>query len=267
VRTLQLVPTEPPLACEQWPWPLKILTLGAFEIVKNGKSIRFAGKAQQKPLQLLKTMIATGGAGVSASMLIHSIWPDAEGDAAQNSFDITLHRLRRLLGYDTAITLADGKLSLDTRLVWVDAFAFERMTERTGVQAIEQLAESACRLYRGHFLEPEGEEPWMLAARERLRARFLRFTASIGSQCEASGQWAKAAAIYLHGLELDSLAEEFYQRLMICHKQQGRVSEAVEVYRRCRQVLSVVLGTPPSKETQAIYRALRAGNPLLSSPE
>lgn len=263
VRTLHLVPTEPPLACEQWPWELRIVALGTFEIIKNGESIRFAGKVQQKPLELLKFMIAMGGSGVSASMLIHSIWPDADGDAAQNSFDNTLHRLRKLLGYDKAITLAEGKLSLDPRLVWVDAFAFERMTGRIGPDAIEPLAQRAFRLYRGHFLERDGEEPWMLPVREKLRSRFRRLTVFLGNHWEASGHWGKAAEVYLRGLELDSLAEEFYRRLMICYNEQGRLSEALDVYRRCRQILSVVLGMPPSAETQALHQALRAGNALL----
>lgn len=258
VRTLHLLPTAPPLACERWPWALRIVTLGAFGIIKDGEPIRFAGKVQQKPLELLKALIALGGAGVSASGLTQLLWPNAEGDAAQNSFDNTLYRLRKLLGHDAAITLAEGKLTLDARLVWVDAFAFERMTERIGADAIEQGAGKAFWLYRGHFLEHDGEEPWLLAVREKLRARFRRLTHALGQHWETARQWERAAAVYQEGLEIDSLAEQFYQRLMICRGEQGRPAEALETYRRCRQILSIVLGLPPSAETQALYQGLRA---------
>ncbi len=257
VRTLHLVPREPPLACERWPWALRIATLGTFGIIKDGEPIRFVGKVQQKPLELLKALIALGGAGVSASELIQRLWPDAEGDAAQNSFDNTLHRLRKLLGHDAAIMLTEGKLTLDSRLVWVDAFAFERMTEGVGADAIEQFAEKAFRLYRGHFLEHDGEEHWLLAAREKLRARFRRLTHGLGRHWETDLQWDRAAEVYQRGLEIDSLAEQFYRRLMICRCEQGRPAEALEAYRRCRQILSIVLGLPPSTETQVLYQGLR----------
>jgi DNA-binding SARP family transcriptional activator len=47
---------------------------------------------------------------------------------------------------------------------------------------------------------------------------------------------------------------------MICYQEQGRRCEALGVYRRCRFVLSVVLGIVPSPATEAIYRRLRAGS-------
>jgi DNA-binding SARP family transcriptional activator len=68
--------------------------------------------------------------------------------------------------------------------------------------------------------------------------------------------WERAAQIYERGLELDNLAEEFYQRLMICHRERGNVADAVRVYRRCRENLSVVLGIPPSAGTTSLYNSL-----------
>jgi hypothetical protein len=88
----------------------------------DGKPLRSSGKAQHKPLDLLKALIAFGGRDVNTRILTEALWPDADGDAAQGAFDATLHRLRRLLGVDNAVQLKDGKLSLNENLCWVDAW-------------------------------------------------------------------------------------------------------------------------------------------------
>ena len=55
----------------------------------------------QKPVTIVsqpKLAIALGGTAVAVDRLATLLWPDAEGDAARNSFDNALHRLRKLLG-------------------------------------------------------------------------------------------------------------------------------------------------------------------------
>ena len=83
---------------ENWPWPLKINTLGQFAMERDGEAVRFSGKVQQKPLLLLKALIAFGGREVKEEQLCDALWPDAEGDLAHRSFETTLYRLRLLLG-------------------------------------------------------------------------------------------------------------------------------------------------------------------------
>jgi DNA-binding SARP family transcriptional activator len=43
---------------------------------------------------------------------------------------------------------------------------------------------------------------------------------------------------------------------MILQGVQGRKAEALETYRRCRQMLSAVLGVQPSAETESAHRSL-----------
>jgi DNA-binding SARP family transcriptional activator len=95
--------------------------------------------------------------------------------------------------------------------------------------------------------------------RHRLRSRFLRAARSVGHQLERSGELAAAQALYERALEADSLAEEIYRGLMLCLEAQDRRAEALEVYRRCRHNLSVILGISPSAQTEAIYRCLLGG--------
>lgn len=47
---------------------------------------------------------------------------------------------------------------------------------------------------------------------------------------------------------------------MVCLFAQGHRAEAMEVYRRCRRHLSILLGIPPAAATDSIYRSLVDSN-------
>jgi DNA-binding SARP family transcriptional activator len=40
---------------------------------------------------------------------------------------------------------------------------------------------------------------------------------------------------------------------MLCHQELGDHSEALQAYRRCRELLACFLGIPPNAKTQALY--------------
>jgi len=270
VKKRGLIPDIPPLHIENWPWPLKIFTLGRFGLVKDGKPVRFSGKVQKKPLSMLKALITFGGREVNESQLIDALWYDADGDVAHKSFATTLHRLRKLIGNDKVIQLREGRVTLDHRYCWVDVWAFERilgqadaawkevMSEKDMAQII-RLSERAIEMYKGTFLAGETDQPWTISFRERLRSKFLRNVGKVGFYWEHVGDLNKAVNCYLKGLEVDDLAEEFYQRLMICYQRLGRRAEALATYNRCRHTLSAVLGVEPSRETEVIYKSLLTG--------
>lgn len=119
-----------------------------------------------------------------------------------------------------------------------------------------QLTQSATAMYKGHFLVSEAEQPWMISPRERLRTTYLRSVQSVGSYWETAGAPERAAACYEKALEVDDLAEHFYQRLIICHLRLGRQAQAIEVYRRCRSVLNARLEIEPSSETRSLLDEL-----------
>jgi class 3 adenylate cyclase/DNA-binding SARP family transcriptional activator len=247
-------------------WPLRIHALGQFALEVQGQPLTFSRKAQKKPLDLLRMLIALGGVRVETSALTGLLWPDAEGDAAKISFDSNLYRLRKLLGVDDLLTLSEGKLSLDRERCWVDVWAVEELIDRVerevrgdgGAHGADcgALARELLRLYSGHFLEKESQDAWALAARDRLKAKFLRAVTLLGSSLEAAGQWEQAIALYSKALELDNLVEGLYRRLMVAYRERGEPVEALNVYRRCRHMLSVVLGAKPSAETEAIRGTL-----------
>jgi DNA-binding SARP family transcriptional activator len=243
---------------EQWPWRIRVYSLGRFAVFVDDQPLAFAGRAPKKTLNLLKALVCLGGSGVRDHRLIDAIWPDDEADAARAAFSVTLHRLRKLLGHPDAILLEDGLVSLNPRLCWVDAFAFERLGDSQ--PATDPAGVAALQLYRGNLLPCEIDEPWSASLRERLKARFIRQVRTTAERYEKAGDVRAALELYSRGLETDDLTEAFYQGLMRCHLALGCVADAAAAYLRMRQLFAAVLGIKPSAESERLHAiAVRGG--------
>lgn len=232
---------------------LRILTLGRFQVCRDGRTLAWKRKAPRKPLELLKAAIGFGRAEVPVYQLAEALWPEADGDRAMQAFESTLYRLRRVLGDKQSIILREGQLSLDPDRVWGDVVAFEALLRRP--ETIEQ----GLALYQGRFLE-EADAPWVLLRRETLHQTFLDRLDQVGQRYAGVKRWEQAIAWYQRGLAIDPLAEVCYRRLMAVYLYLGRRAEGLVVYRRCRTMLEAQLQVSPSRETERLARQLlRAG--------
>ncbi|HEY6354415.1 MAG TPA: bacterial transcriptional activator domain-containing protein [Burkholderiaceae bacterium] len=172
--------------------------------------------------------------------------------------------MRVALGADVLV-VRDGLLSFDEHAVWLDTTALDHVAGRiesllmAGAAAhraadgeLERRRGQLFALYRGHFLG-EGEIPaWALPLRDRLRARYVRAVELIGRWLDCSGHPEAAIDLYRAALDQDNLAEELYQHLIECHLGRGEQAQALNAYRRCRELLSIVLGLKPSARTEAL---------------
>ena len=232
--------------------------LGRFRITKADIPVAIPPRLR-KPQELLQALIAFGGTEVGAGVLIDALWPDSEGDAAYHALESALYRLRQLLGARDAVLMEGGKVSLNRGQLWVDVWEFEEELQRphdpeaNGIEGIGRLQ----LLYQGHFLQHEAEKPWVLQARQELRDRLLRAIRDAARECERARRWKDGATLYRSGIELDTLNESLYRGLMLCHRELGDHGEAVQAYRRCRELLTRFLGIPPNAKTQALYHSVR----------
>lgn len=267
IRSRELMPNPPPVTVDAWPWPIRIRTFGEFEVLKDGQSLQAIAKPQQKPVELLKTLVAFGGVDVKERDVAADLWPRIDADCAHRSLTTTLHRLRKVLAYDQAIGLKHGRLSLDETCCWMDIRAFECVlndidtaighTQRRPPEKLAMdLADRLFDIYRGPFMASEGANPRYMVARERYRNKFLRAVSGLAHYWEERRRWDQVARLYARGLEADALAEGFYRRLMLCYRQLGRHAEAVDVYDSCRRALSAQRDAAPAPETTAIYQSV-----------
>ena len=265
IRKRNLLPDISGRTLESWPWPLRIFTLGPFNLQKDGKRLVFPGKAPQKAFLMLKALIALGGKDVREEQITDLLWPESEGDTAHIGFKTLLSRLRQLLGVKDAIEFQGGKASLTPETCWVDAWAFEEIflqakkaweDKRGSLEKAVGLTEAALAIYKGNFLQGDEGYDWTSSQCERLRRKFLFLMNRLGEHLQQAKRWKEAVEHYEKAIEVDPLPEEFYQNLMTCYLQTGQSNEGIAVFRRFRKMISQGMDIVPSRKTEAIYQSL-----------
>lgn len=231
VRELIRLRGVPPPAAdsEVWPWHVRVVTLGRFELLIDDQPFRPGPKAPKKPLELLRALVALGGQGgqgIALGTIEEHLWPDLDGAASRNALNAALHRLRRLLGDEQAIALREGRLSLDANRVWTDCGALRRLAERVGNDELLAPTGQLLSLYRGEFLADD-EAPWAIAPRERLRSLFIRIATTTSDRLERVGRMQAAVDLSRQVLEIDPQASDFQRRLMRCQQALERRAEVL----------------------------------------
>jgi DNA-binding SARP family transcriptional activator len=234
--------------------------LGRVDIERDDMPVRFAGKAQLKPLDLLKVLSVAPQYKVDQRQVERWLWPDAADGAARAALEVAVHRLRKLLRCDEAVRVAAGKVQLSSEHVWVDAAAFEFWLDDAQLQldaqpkrtAADLLAERLFADYRGPLFGDDSPTPWSIGPRERLHNKFLQLAGGLGRFHEVRLDWARAGTVYERGLAQDPLDEAFYRGLIRCQLARNEAAAAVHTFRRCRDILSVVLGVAPAPATRAL---------------
>lgn len=245
---------------DRWPWPIKIYVLGRFLVLKDDEPLRFGHRPQHRVLELLRALIAAGSAGASSHDLAATIWAAHDGDAAHAALTVALHRLRKLLGSAESVLMDAGWVRLNREVCWVDAVDFEDHCDLLLRAAAANLDASAglalVERYSGPLFGGDVDSARAVAARDRLHLKFQRLVALIGSVLESNAELASATELYSRAVAIDSLNEDLYRRLMTCLHRMGRIGEAADIYRRCKQVLATTLNLKPSAESQSLASRL-----------
>ncbi|BHH82392.1 hypothetical protein LA52FAK_06810 [Desulforhopalus sp. 52FAK] len=258
IQKRNLQTPDPPVELENWPWMLRVYTLGRFSIIKDGVALKFGKKSSIKILELLKAIIAFGGRDVSESRLSDVLWPDSDGDAAHQALATTLFRLRKWLGVQNAIIRSEGLISINPHICWVDAWCIERLLGKS-VQldiADDTLYSKVVQMYSGHFLVQDTDKPWATIMRERLRFKMVRTIATVAAHLFDRDKHHESITCYRRGIEFAPLAEEFYQGLLKNYSALGETAKALKVYDELKSILVDALNIEPSQVTQALHKQL-----------
>lgn len=257
-----LFPPPGPLAILPAPesFPLFIETFGGLS-VRVGDTLLYDRQWRGKSTKtLLKALVAFGGNKVSADLLKDTLWPDQDGDRAEENLKVALSRLRRLgirPGEDPPnwIPVRHGKVTLSRSHCAADSILFEEgiRASRNGAGGTDLLARTL-GLYKEDFLPGDLSEEWIVRRRERLREAFLRGSIDLSERCVAAGAPEAALPFLRKALEKDPLQEGIYAALMRTHLAMGYPSKAARVFRQAREVLDRELGIAPGPVLSSLYR-------------
>jgi LuxR family maltose regulon positive regulatory protein len=258
IRRQRLQPVD--RSATDWPWPIAIRSLGKLSVTNAEASLTPAGKAQQRPLQVLKALLIAGPAGRSQNQLAAQLWPEADDPKA--AMNVTLHRLRKMVNDDDAIRVESGVISLNPRLVWTDVEALHQLCSdiadarliATSGQ-LRRFGRELLALYAGPFLDGD-DASWILPVREKVRSTFLHAANQLGTRLEETGLWSDANDFYLRCLGTEPLEEVLYRGLMRCADARGDTAGAYSAYRQCREGLAAAFARKPSVETDRLAARL-----------
>lgn len=268
IKTRQLTATALSSGIVNWPWPVKVNTMGRFELFHNDARFEFKGRVRQKPFDLLKVLIAMdNGNGVAEHEVQDVLWPQSEGDTAVNSYTTTLHRLRRLLDCKDAIRVSAGKIFLDERYIRVDVrvlkrlfiqleASWETLNDDEFPDEPISILKSIIALAEGEFLPGEPSYP-IEGMRSALNDQFIGNIIMLTQRLENLSAWEMAVKWLKTAIRIDDCSEYCYQHLLICYGHLGLKSEAHMAYRQCVQRLSAKLGIAPSETTKIQYLSVK----------
>ena len=254
---------------------MRVRTLGGFELEVAGKRYRPGHKAQDKPLELLKLLIccqAMGRDSADKDWIGERLWPDADVANARKSLDMTVSRLRRLLKDDDALQSLERRLQLSPAHVWTDVGPLLRALSLAGEQRdAKQSGRAAPRAastdiaavlvhYRGPFLPDDEDLPWIIAGREAIKTAVRSALLTADLLQAGRNDLSLVGALEL-AFAADPTSEDLARALMRALLRGGQLGEALRVYRRLREMLSIILGVKPTRETEQLRESIHAAAP------
>lgn len=252
---------------------LKIICLGEFAIYRDGKQIKDAQWKGKQAKNLVKMLAAYQGQKCPRDVICDALWGDASPDTQRANLASLIYRIRRTLDEagdsrdsGSCIVVSDEHLFLDPSRVWTDAGQFllhldraERLrTADDPVRSFEEY-EKAFKLYRGDFLPDDLYDDWTVAARDRLRARYMKALCEMAKTAESLGEKARAVEAYDRLFQMDECNEDACRWLMSHYLSSGNKNEALRIYERCQLALRRRLEAEPEEQTTNFYRSIIGG--------
>lgn len=249
-----------------WPWPIKIYTLGRFAIELDDVPVTFARKTPKKDLALLKLITAASAKGLAEAKIKDELWPEMDGDHSGNALKQSLHRLRELLHDRDAIESKESVIAINRQKVWVDAWAFEAFCAKpieinSNIDLLSKRTARLHELYQGNFLADDVDLAFLVNVRERLRGSFAEEISAMAQQLNQADAYADALELHRKAIEIDPQLEAFYQGAMRCHLKLERFADGLAMYERLRRVLLSQWKSEPSMTSKKLFEALHLGIP------
>ena len=239
---------------------MEVLVLGPIEAHMDGRQIPLGAAKQRAVLAMLSLR---ANSTVSADELMEGLWGEHPPATAPKMVQQYVSQLRRLLaegnGQATAIVTRGRGYELRVAPDDVDALRFGRLVERGA-------ARQALALWRGGALDDIADEPFAAAEIRRLEELRLNALEQAIDADLAEGRHGELVAELEALVAEHHLSERLHGQLMLALYRSGRQAEALEAYRRARELLVEEVGIEPSPELQRLHAAMLSQDASLDAP-
>ena len=214
----------------------------------------------RKTRALLAYLCLAQGERVSRGRLVGLLWDRSAEAQARMSLRQSLAELNNTVNQHGPGLVEIGRHSVrtDPDKWWIDALA---ILQASGYAAAE--TSNPLQPHSGRLLEDlEGITPsldqWLTAERTRFEDRVRKILeAELDRLSDRNAPPEVRAAAARRLINFEPTHEGAVRSLMKAFAQMGDRAQAIREFERCRQVLLSMLDLPPSKETIAVYDAIR----------
>lgn len=228
--------------------------LGPIQVLEDGEPIDIGGP---KPRTLVALLTARAGQTVSSDTLIDGLWGESVPDAAVNTLQSYVSRLRKALGQSTIVSTGTG-YQLDVADTAIDALRFEslvadaRAVLQTDAAKSAALLDEALGLWRGHPFQDAAADNELRPEVTRLEELRLQATEDGIEAALALGRHEAVIGDIEAQLIDHPWRERLWGQLMTALYRSGRQGEALRAFQRAQRVLGDDLGIEPSPELRRL---------------
>ena len=229
---------------------MRVYCFDAFELVIDDAPVDLS-VVRPRALSVLRLLALHAGRPVHREVLMESLWPDVDPDAALHSLQVAVSSLRKVLPDRPSPGIArqgdayqlemspDAFCDVRSFQVWLAsaASALSRGEQRGAFDA----AVRATDVYRGDLLLDEGPAEWVVGAREALRLDMVRACTIAGEAAMKLGLPQEATRMSERGLAVDRYADALW-RIQIDSLEQSSDKASAERVRRSWQEMMDELG-------------------------
>ena len=223
--------------------------LGPLEAVVDGRPVQLAAA---KPRALLALLLLNRNRVVPSERLIDELWEDEPPARATKTLQVYVSQLRKELGPDRLVTqqpgyllrVAEGELDLE-RFEQLVAQARKRLADGDAAGARDELR-AALDLWRG---PPEGPAARLEELRLAAHEDWLQAALESG---EAAGAIPELEEL----VRSQPLRERPRELLMLALYRAGRQADALELFRRTRELFVDELGIEPGPGLRELEQAM-----------
>ena len=215
---------------------LFVRLMGSFAVHRSPEPIPVDRWDYRRAAELTKLLALQRGRRMARDVVLETIWPHLDPEAAASNLHKTASMARKALGDKDALVLRSGYVELAPHdEVVVDVEVFEQAVESALESGTPEAAQIALGAYGGEVLPEDPYTDWLRDTRTRVRSRWLQML-------QQAERWEELVAA-------EPTREDAHRELMRHAAQRGDRHAVLRHFEALRAVLASELGVEPAPET------------------
>ena len=245
--------------------PVRIQTLGQFNVWRNNTKVASKEWSRDKAVQLLQYLISNRQRhALHKEKIMDHLWE--EGD--DRDFKVALHGVNKVLEPErpsrtesTFIIRQGISYQLNLEQIWIDVEALEKYiiigNEALGEDnSISKKAyKLAIELYQGVYLPNRIYEDWSSEEREKTQMLILGAYVTL-AEILVEENPTESIRLAQNAISIDPTWEDAYRLQMQAYLIKGNRPQAIKIYQKCVDVLDEEYGIDPLPETKKLIREI-----------